>query len=250
MIDIAIDAAKAAGELAKHSFSFELKVTYKRKVHISPVTKADKEAELIARKIISEKFPDHGFIGEEFGKTKPKAKYHWVIDPIDGTRDFIRGVPFWGTLVAVLEEDKPIIGVCFYSTSDELFTAQKNKGAYLNGKRIFVSKVASLKQSYLTISAAHHFASHNLIPQMVKLSQSIGASRYPGNLGYSLLWKGKSEGYVGARGSLWDWVAPAIITEEAGGKFTDFSGKYTFDSDCGLLSNGLVHDQILKILNE
>jgi len=249
MIEVAIEAARQAGNLANNFFTSQLKVSYKRKGHSSPVTQADKQAELLARKIISKKFPNHGFIGEEFGKTKPGAKYHWVIDPIDGTRDFIRGIPFWSTLIAVMENGKPIIGVCFYPASQELYTAQKNKGTYLNGKKIKLSKISKLNLSYLTISAAHHFASHKLVTQMVKLSEVAGASRYPSNFGYSLLWKGKSEGYVAARGKIWDWAAPAIITEEAGGKYTDFKGNYSFDSDCALLTNGLIHNQVLKILN-
>ncbi len=249
MKNIAIEAAKAAGNLANNFFTTQLKVSYKRKGHTSPVTKADKQAELLARKIISKKYPDHGFIGEEFGKTKPHAKYHWVIDSIDGTRDFIRGVPFWSTLIAVMENGKPIIGISFYPTSNELYSAQKGKGAYLKGKKFTLSKISKLNLSYLTISAAHHFASHNLVSQMVALSEQAGTARYSGNFGYSLLWKGKSEGYVGARGQVWDWVAPALITEEAGGKFTDFEGNYSFDSDSGLFTNGLIHNQVLKILN-
>ena len=248
MLDVAIEAAKAAGQLAYRYFKTQLKVTYKP-LHHSPVTKADKEAETLIRKIISKKFPDHGFIGEEFGSTNRSAKYHWVIDPIDGTRDFIRGLPFWSTLIAVLEKDRPIIGICFFPTYDEIFIAEKGKGTYLNGRKTRVSKVSDLKSAYVTPSSAHHFATHHKVKQLVKLCETVAGARYFSTYGNNLLWKGKIDAYVNARGGPWDFAAPAIITEEAGGKFSDFDCNYSFDSDCGLFSNGKIHSQILKILN-
>src|SRR4030042_1336109 len=111
MIDVAIEAAKAAGELAYRYFKTQPKVSYKPDK--SPVTKADIEAEKLIRKIISKNFPDHGFIGEELGQTNPNARFKWVIDPIDGTKQFVRGIPFWATLLALLENGKPILGVVY-----------------------------------------------------------------------------------------------------------------------------------------
>lgn len=248
MINVAIEAAKQAGALALKYFNTQLKVNYKVEHH-SPVTKADKEAEMLIRKIVSKNFPDHGFIGEEFGTTKPNATYHWLIDPIDGTRDFIRGLPLWCTLIAVLEKNKPIIGIAFYPPSKEIFTAQKGKGAFLNNKKISVSKVAKVEQAYLTPSSVHHFESHNKVKQLIKICKMSAGTRYFSSYGYNLLWKGKSDAYINGRGGQWDFAAPAIITEEAGGKFSDFNGKYNFNSDCGLFSNGKIHSQILKLLN-
>src|SRR3989344_4652305 len=107
MIDVAINAAKAGGELALRYFKNQPKVSYKP--DNSPVTKADIEVEKLIRKIISKKFPDHGIIGEELPPVNPKAKYQWIIDPIDGTRDFIRQIPYWAVYIALLENQKPII---------------------------------------------------------------------------------------------------------------------------------------------
>src|SRR5437762_3163359 len=101
MIDVAIDAAKQAGMLALTYFQKQPKVTYK--TDNSPVTIADKKAEQLIRKIVKHRYPDHGFLGEEYGKTNPKARFQWVVDPIDGTRDFTRQSRFWATLIAVLD---------------------------------------------------------------------------------------------------------------------------------------------------
>ena len=187
------------------------------------------------------------------GKTKntnPKAKYQWLLDPIDGTRDFVRGLPFWCTLVAVLQNGKPIIGICFFPTENETFTAEIGKGTYLNGKKTHVSKISDFKTAYITQASANYFEAHNKLKQSIKLSKAAGASRYFSTYGYNLLWKGKIEAFVGAAGGSWDFAAPAIITEEAGGKFSDFNGDYRFDSHCGVFTNGQIHQQILKILNE
>ncbi|MBI2598924.1 hypothetical protein HYW40_01785 [Candidatus Curtissbacteria bacterium] len=121
MIDVAIDAARQAGNLALKYFKSQPKVTYKP--DNTPVTRADREAEQLIRKIIAKKFPDHGIIGEEFEPTNPQARFKWVIDPIDGTKDFIRSLPLWATFLAVLENDKPIIGIVYYPPHNEIFVA-------------------------------------------------------------------------------------------------------------------------------
>jgi len=249
MLDTAIKVALEAGKLANTYFNTQLKVTYKKNAKYSPVSIADKKTELLARKIISEKFPDHGFIGEEYGRTKPKARFRWTIDPIDGTRDFVRGNPFWCTLIAVLEKNMPIIGVCYYPNNNELFYAEKGQGAFLNGKKIELSKVSKLKKSYINVTSSYHFLTHNKLNQHAKLTEAAGAARYFSTVSYAMLWKSKSEGYIAGRGSIWDFAAPAIITEEAGGKYSDFAGDYSLESDNAVFTNGKIHKEVLKILN-
>ncbi len=246
MINVAIDAAKQGGQLALSYFLKQLKVNFKP--DNSPVTIADKKAEKLIRGIISRKFPDHGIIGEEFPAINPKAKYQWIIDPIDGTRDFARGIQFWCTLIALLENGKPILGVTYFPYSNEVFSAQKGKGAYLNGKRTYVSKINNLKYSYLSISSAYHFATHSKLKNLVKLGESAGAARYISSFSFNYLWKGKIEGYVVGRGGIWDFAAPSIITEEAGGKFSDFNGKNSLDSNCAVFTNGKIHAGVINIL--
>src|SRR3989344_5500703 len=132
-------AAKNGGDLAYRYFKTQLKLTYKADNSI--VTNADVEVEKLIRKIIAKHFPDHGIIGEELENTNPKAKYQWVIDPIDGTKRFAIGHQYWSTLIAVLENDKPIIGISFFPATDEFFLAQKNKGALLNNHRLKISNI-------------------------------------------------------------------------------------------------------------
>ncbi len=131
MIDVAIDAVKQAGELALKYFKTQPKVTYK--ADKSPVTKADIEAEKLIRGIIHRKFPDHGIIGEELPPVNVGARYQWVIDPIDGTRDFIRQIPYWAVFISVLHNNNPVVSVVYLPAIGKIITAEKSKGTYLNG---------------------------------------------------------------------------------------------------------------------
>jgi len=247
MLQTAIEAAKAGGELALRYFNKQPKVLYKPDK--TPVTRADKEAEQLIRKVVSEKFPDHGFIGEEFGTTNPKARYQWVIDPIDGTKSFIRGIKGWGTLVAVLENDKPIIGIYFSPASDEIFTCQKSSGTFLNGKRTYVSKVKDIKKSFIIHSSLNHFEKIGKIKNLVKLTEAAQGKHGASNCdGINMVLKGQADLYLAGRGYIWDFAAPAILTEEAGGKCSDFNGNKKLNSGTLLLSNGILHKKVLDIL--
>lgn len=250
MLNVAIEAAKAAGNLALKYNKSRLNIQQKKDLFSSPVTQADKDAEQLIRTIINRKFPDHGIIGEEFGQSKPNAEYQWIIDPIDGTRDYVRQNPFWSTLIAVLKNQKPIIGVCYFPNSRQLFHAQTGKGAFINGKKNRVSEIAILHKAYVNISSPHQFKAAKKEEQLFKLSKSVGASRYFSSMSYAMLWQRQAEALVVAGGSIWDFAATSIITEEAGGKFTDFNGNYALDSGTAVFSNGKIHEQILKILND
>ena len=248
MLDVAIDAAKKGGELALRYFKNQPKVSYKP--DNSPVTKADIEVEKLIRKIISKKFPDHGIIGEELPPINPKAKYQWIIDPIDGTRNFVRNLPAWSTLVAVIEKQKPVVGICYFPGNDELFSAQKGKGAYLNGKKTVVSKVKNLKNSYICYNSIKHFSDKNKLIALENICHAANTSRNFAELSLSYLFRGKVDAFINAKGNIYDFAAPAILTEEAGGKFTDFEGKFSLTSGNAVATNGLLHDQVLKILNQ
>lgn len=248
MIDVAVDAAKQAGLLALKYFKSQPKVSYK--VDNTPVTRADKEAEQLIRKIIAKKFPDHGIIGEEFEPTNPQARVKWVIDPIDGTKSFIRGIPFWSTLLAVLENDKPIIGICFFPALDQIYTAQKNKGAYLNGKRIKVSKVPKLENAFISHGGIKSFERKNKLKGFLRLMEVVQCDRGFGDaFGYALVAQGKIDAFLEGGNKIHDVAAPSILVQEAGGKFTDLSGKFSLTSGSDVATNGLLHHQVLKLLN-
>jgi histidinol-phosphatase len=247
MIDIAKEAATKAGNLAYSYFKKPIKVSYK--ADGSPVTPADIAAERVFREIIAKKFPDHGIIGEEFGSSKPNAKYQWAIDPIDGTKDYIRGVPFWATLVAVLEDKKPIIGVAYFPIHNELFAAEKNKGTFLNGKKVKVSNVKKLDKAYLSHDSVSHFARINKANNLIEITKIAQTKRGFSTFGLSLLLKGNIDIKLDPHGAIHDFAAPSILTEEAGGKFSDFSGKKSLTSDNALYTNGYLHDEVLRLLN-
>ena len=249
MLDVAIDAAKAGGELALKYFKSHPKVSYK--ADKTPVTRADIEAEKLIRKIITKKFPDHGIIGEELGTTNQKSRFQWTIDPIDGTRYFAHGLPFWGTLLALIENGKPIIGISYLPLMGHLFLAQKGKGAFLNGKRTRVSKTSNLEFSSVANGSLVYF---NAIKKLKNLLDIYGESRgskvgIGGIYGYSLLAQGLIEICLDPKSEIYDIAAPSIIIEEAGGKFSDFSGKFSLTAGAFVATNEILHSKVLKLLN-
>ncbi len=247
MLDVAIEAAKKGSVVATRYFNNLPKVNYKSDK--SPVTKADIETEKLIRSIISRKFPDHGIVGEELRSTMPNAKYQWVIDPIDGTRSFIRGLPQWCVLIAVMENNKPIVGVCYYPHQDELFSAKKGKGTYCNGKKTKVSSTKNFNEAYINYYNLKHFARLNKVQNLIDICKQTNTSMSYASFCMNYFLKGKIDAYVCAHGLLWDFAALAILTEEAGGKFTDFSGKDSLTSETAVFSNGLIHNQVINILN-
>lgn len=248
MIDVAIDAARQAGELALKYFKSQPKIEYKP--DNTPVTRADRECEQLIRKIISRKFPDHGIIGEEFEAKNPSARFKWVIDPIDGTKDFVRKLPLWGSFLAVTENDIPIIGIVYFPVQDEMFVAQKGKGTYLNNRKTRVSKVSNLKDACIGYGSITRFREKGFQDGLIKLLEKPQNRRSMGPYGINQLLKGNVDVEIEPAGSIWDFAAPALVVEEAGGKFTDFSGNFSLTSHLGVYSNGLLHNKVIKILNE
>jgi len=248
MITVAVEAAKQAGDLAYRYFKTQPKIKYKP--DNSPVTRADIEAEKLIRKIITKKFPDHGIIGEELPPVNPAARFKWVIDPIDGTRDFVRGIPFWSTFLAILENDKPTVGIIYTPTINEMFVAQKGKGAYLNGKKTKVSKISDLKLACISHGAISVFRKKGKLKGLVKICDIVKHRRGFGSTGLNLLLKGQVDIFIEPGGGLHDFAAPSILVEEASGKFSDFSGKFSLTSGNGVATNGLLHNQVIRLLNQ
>lgn len=248
MLNVAIQAAKAGGQVAYSYFKNIPKVSYKPDK--TPVTKADIEAEKAIRLIISKNFPEHGIIGEEFPNINPKADFQWVIDPIDGTKSFVRGIDGWGTLLAVLDKGKPIIGIYNSPATNEIFTCELKKGAYLNGKKNHVSKVKDINNAFIVHSSINHFLEHNKVDNIVKLAKIAQGKRGASDCaGINMVLKGQADVNISGRGSIWDYAAPAILVQEAGGKFSDMDGNFSLTNRVGIFSNGLIHKQVLNILN-
>ncbi len=252
-LKVAKEAALKAGKIIEKYYGKKLEKKVKDGDNSNFATQADLEAEEIITKIIIANFPTHNIIAEEGGKTDRKSKYTWTIDPLDGTISFVSGLPFFAVSIGLLEENQPILGVINWVANQELYWAQKGKGAYLNGKRIHVSKIDNLEKVILGVG----FGKRSIRQQKVDkyLLPLMNKVRYIYCLEGSAISlmsvaKGNFDSYA-TIAWIWDFAAGAIIVEEAGGKVTDSQGvapDWTKDRLDIVASNGLIHDQILEAL--
>jgi histidinol-phosphatase len=223
-LQAAIEAAGAAERVIRRYYNTGVKVNLKSDA--SPVTIADIEAERAIIGVLEGAFPAHGFYGEETGKRKADAEYIWLIDPLDGTKSFIRGTPFFSTQIALLHRGRLIAGVSNAFMSGELAWAAAGEGAWLNGEALTVSAIKTLDQATLSAGNLTQLAS---TPSWTALGGLIGdINRFRGYgdfLHYHLLAAGKLDCVIETGLSILDIAALAVIVREAGGVFTDLSGK-------------------------
>ncbi|MCS6802680.1 MAG: inositol monophosphatase family protein [Chloroflexota bacterium] len=241
--DFAAEVAVAAGRLTLGYFQNDVATEWK--ADRSPVTAADREAELLIRRRIEARYPHHGIIGEEWGDTRPGAAHRWIIDPIDGTRSFVRGVPLYAVLIAVEREGAVIAGAIYLPGLDELVSAGRGLGCFWNGRRCRVSTVSQLEQAYLLSSSFKHPTRRALIDRLVA---AAGTARTWGDgYGYALVATGRAEIMFDLDANPWDFAAPRICVEEAGGRFSDFSGRAVTAGGDGVATNGLLHEAVLRV---
>lgn len=217
------ELARVAGGIALRHYRSNLHV--ETKADGSPVTIADRAAETAAREWISARFPEDGVLGEEFGEERPGARRRWIIDPIDGTKSFVRGTPLWGTLVALCEGERVLAGAAFFPAVGELVAAAPGAGCWWNESRCFVSSVDALDRA-TTLTTDERFREH---PERrdgwLRVSSAAAVSRTWGDcFGYLLVATGRAEVMVDPVLSPWDAAALQPIVEEAGGVFTDWAG--------------------------
>lgn len=245
-LEVAVEAARAAGAIALGYFQSGVEVMMKP--DDTPVTRADREAEQAIVEILGRAFPDHGFLGEEFG-ARGERDTRWIVDPIDGTRNFVRGIPIWATLIALEERGEITMGVVHNPVTGELYTARRGGGAFLNGAPIRVSSVDDLGASFLIHASLSLLREGGYWDGFVRLVDATGRQRGFGDyLGYTLLAEGKAEIYAEADLKPWDLAPCKLLVEEAGGRFTDFDGRPTIYTGTALASNGRVHDAALALL--
>jgi histidinol phosphatase-like enzyme (inositol monophosphatase family) len=255
-LHLAIEMAREAGDVTRRFFRrSDLKV--ESKADNSPVTAADRAAEELLRERIAKRFGDDGIIGEELGTRDGTSGYQWVLDPIDGTKSFIHGVPLYTTLVAVLENDVPRIGVIHAPATGELVYAAQGGGCWYTpdsraeAQSAKVSKIARLDQSLLLTSEIEGFKNHrpqNAFDVFVRLQRQARLARTWGDgYGYLLVATGRAEVMIDPVMNLWDAAPMQTIIEEAGGQFTDWQGNPTIRAGESLATNGLVTDEVLTI---
>jgi len=226
LLEAVADVARLAGQVASRYFKSDIAI--ETKGDGSPVTIADRAAEDAARQWIAKRFPGDGIVGEEQGATPGPSRRRWIIDPIDGTKSFVRGVPLWGSLVAVCEGDDVIAGAASFPAVGEELAAAVERGAWWNGVRCRVSLVDSIANATVLTTNPQFRLTPELKPGWDRLAGAASVSRGWGDCyGYLLVATGRAE--VMVDGALSDWDAAALypIIVEAGGVFTDRAGRST-----------------------
>lgn len=248
VLQAAVEAARAAGDVALKYFRRGVEVTLK--ADRSPVTQADREAEQVIVELLGREFPKHGFLGEELGARGSKD-VRWIVDPIDGTRNFVRGIPIWAVLIALEERGEITAGVILNPVSGELWTARKGQGAFLGGERLRVSEVSSLEKATLVHASLGPVRRGGHWDGFLRLVDATDRQRGFGDfMCYTVLAEGKAEIAVEAPDlKAWDLAPVKLLVEEAGGRFTDFAGAPSIYSGTALASNGRLHDAALALVN-
>lgn len=211
----------------------------------TPVTIADQGAERLMRDAITSEFPDDAILGEEYGITEAASGRQWVIDPIDGTKAFTKGVPLYSNLLAVLDDGVPVLGIVNLPAVGEMLWATLGGGAFCNGEACRVSTHATLDGSYAMASGVTAWAPDG----MHKLREQGVIMRTWGDAyGYALVATGRAEAMIDPIVNVWDIAPIGVLITEAGGRFTDCDGVARIDSGHSVGSNGLIHDELLQAL--
>jgi len=241
----AVEAARAAGEVALKYYRTGFDVTLK--ADATPVTQADRGAEQAIREVLGRAFPDLGFLGEEFGAVGDQRR-RWIVDPIDGTKNFIRRVPVWATLIGLEDQGEITVGVIHNPVTGELLSARRGGGAFSGAERIAVSQIADLGQATLLHAGLRLLRESGHWEGLVRLVDATDRQRGFGDyLGYALVAEGKAEIYVDTDLKPWDLAPCKILVEEAGGRFTDFAGTATIHRGTAFATNGWLHEAALTL---
>jgi histidinol-phosphatase len=228
---------------------FDAVLTVEWKADDSPVTVADRETETFLRGALKTAFPGDAFLGEEHGEEPGRTGYRWVIDPIDGTRSFVRGIPLWGTLVGLEYKGEPIAGIADAPALGQTWRAVRGDGAYRNDQPIRVSEETDLKKSLVFYSGLNWFIKAGAQEAFLELLQRTDRLRGFGDFyGFVLVAQGSGELMVDYGVHAWDVAALIPLIEEAGGRISNWDGKQdSYCPDC-IASNGRLHDTAVGIL--
>ncbi len=249
-LNVAVEAAFRAGRSTLSLFQVGTDVEWK--ADASPVTMADRQAEAMIRESLSKFFPGEAILGEEHGLTGTGST-RWIIDPIDGTKSFISGVPLYATLLSYEVEGDPILGICYFPALDEMLFAEKGKGAWFNGRSARVSKKPTLTGSVVCCGghkSAHKYGRDEGINRIAE--KTVATRTWSDAYGHALVATGRAEAMIDPIVSHWDVSALTLIVAEAGGMVSNFDGRHPFepvhaDGEVELISsNGLVHEEVLQ----
>jgi histidinol phosphatase-like enzyme (inositol monophosphatase family) len=247
LLDFALDAAWQAGKITLEYFQTGIAV--ERKADASPVTMADRRAEEKLRECIQHQFPDHGILGEEFGEVPGRTPYRWVLDPLDGTRSFIQGVPLYGVLLGLEYAGQAILGVVHFPALGETVYAATGEGCYWNGRRTQVSAVERLEEAMVLATDVRTLHEQGRGTVFETLQAKTRLQRTWGDCyGHMLVATGRAEIMLDPILEIWDCTALQPILEEAGGTFTDWRGVATHTGGSGLSTNGHLFQPLIGII--
>ncbi len=247
-LKVALAAADKAADISRSYYAGNFTIT--TKADMTPVTQADVECEHAIREIILSAFPEHGFYGEETGRTQADADYLWLVDPIDGTKGFVRQYPFFSTQIALMHEGELILGVSSGTMMDELAWAEKGQGAWMNGQRLSVSDIYDPDRAAVSTGNLKSLAESegwSALGSIVKHADRIRG--YGDFYHYHLLAAGKIEAVIESDVNILDIAALSVIVSEAGGVFTDLNGdKLDLAVRSVLAANPSLHEKYLAEL--
>ena len=248
-LKVALRAAEAAAKISRDYYAGNFTVT--TKADQTPVTQADVECEHAIRNIILERLPEHGFYGEETGSTREDADFLWLVDPIDGTKGFVRQYPFFSTQIALLHKSAIIVGVSCGTMMDELAWAEQGHGAFLNGKRLAVSDIIDPDRAAVSVGNLKSLAASPGWASLGSIVERADRIRGYGDFyHYHLLAAGKIEAVIESDVNILDIAALSLIVTEAGGRFTDLNGgPVTLQTGSVLAANSHLHAEYLAMLS-
>jgi histidinol-phosphatase len=248
-LQAALDAAEAAAVVIRSMYQRNL--TVHTKADATPVTEADVQSEQAIRAILTERFPSYGFYGEETGQESIDAESVWLVDPIDGTKSFVRECPFFSTQIALMRAGRFVLGVSSAPAYGEIAWAEEGHGAHMNGRRIHVSKVTELGGAIVSSGNLKTLARSPAWPRFGDLIGRVNRIRGYGDfVHYHLLARGSLDVVIESDVGILDIAALTVIVREAGGTFTDLSGgEVGLKTTSVLATNGLLHTIIRDSLN-
>jgi histidinol-phosphatase len=252
---LALELAEVADSITRERFR-AADLLVETKPDLTPVTEADTAVERTLRERLAEARPGDAIVGEEYGASDtPENGRRWIVDPIDGTKNYVRGIPVWATLLALQEADEMTVGVVSAPALGRRWWAARGAGAFMSDglsdgpRRLRVSAVRTLEDAQLCVSGLDGWDAAGGTDRLLALARSCWRTRGFGDFWiYMLVAEGVAEIGCEAAVSLWDLAAPQVIVEEAGGTFTDLGGARTADGGDALATNGLLHEQALALV--
>lgn len=249
-LEFAIDLARQAGELGLRFFRSIESLTIESKGHQDLVSNGDREVELLIRARIEAAFPDDGIVGEEHAPRQGSSGYRWVIDPIDGTANFVRGIPAWCVAIACVERTETVVGVIHEPSTGETFHCRRGGGAYLNDRPIRASSATDLSQGSVGTGISNRVEARRMVPVIAALIDEGGVyyRNASGALMLAYVAAGRLLGYCEEHMNAWDCLAGLLLVEEAGGRVLPPDGDTMVERGAMVIAAGSgIYDRVADI---